>query len=394
LTYFLQAVLIAGAIYTTVWWRPVILRLQVVGWAVAVSAIAWKYGIEAQLGFYSNDQIQYASTVRTLLNWNWGTGESATLFWWLEYSKIPYPMAALPLALAGVHVALALKTVSLIFLLALSNDLLRRYRCEGGYGQFRILYITGCGFIGGFFSLLALRDTMMMYFVYRFATDRTLTGRLISFAVILLLRSHLAAALIAAEIMVAAWTWVMSRRNLAYIEAPLLICGGVLVGIGLFYWNFGALQTPGYGISEVKEIVSNFVGLQFLTQQEKFVRLSVGELLASRLLFSDTVVIPIAFTVICLLCGGIFTYRHRLALVAFSVYIGIVTNTDFNSFRQNIPLMPLMGMLILDIYRSRESRKLGMRASGELGNSPNPTVADGRHWYKHAGYRAARNVRL
>jgi len=36
-----------------------------------------------------------------------------------------------------------------------------------------------------------------------------------------------------------------------------------------------------------------------------------------------------------------------LITTSFSIYVGLVTNTDFNSFRQNIPFMPVMGLVIL-----------------------------------------------
>jgi hypothetical protein len=44
-------------------------------------------------------------------------------------------------------------------------------------------------------------------------------------------------------------------------------------------------------------------------------------------------------------------------LLAFAVYVSIVTNTDFNSFRQNIPLMPLMGMVLLDFLKDRKMQR-------------------------------------
>lgn len=339
-----------------VWRRHLILRLQVLAWSIAVAFIAWRFGTEAQLGFYSNDQLQYASVVRILQRWNWGEGESATLFWWLDFAKIPFTLTALPLTLTGINVALALKTTSLVCLLAISNEILDRYPRRDLGRQFQLLYITGTGIVGGFFSVLALRDTMMMYFVFRFATNRSVTGRLISIAVIFLLRSHLAIALITAEIVMTAWKWGTNRSRLGYIEVPLLMAGGLGIGIGLFYLRFGALQSAGYGLNETKEIASNFVGLQFLVQNERFVKLSVSELLLLRVLFSDTIAIPIAFTTASLFFPTKLNYRSKFILVAFCIYLGIVTNTDFNSFRQNIPFMPLMGLAVLDIIQIQKLR--------------------------------------
>jgi len=238
LLYVVQALLIGGVLYAIVWRQHRILRLQVIAWTIGVSAIAWRYSTEGQLGFYSNDQLQYAAIVRILMNWQWYEGESATLFWWTEYSKIPYPGAAVPLALAGVHVALALKTVSLVCLLALSRELLQRYDATRFTDQIKILYLTGCGLIGTFFSLVALRETMMMYFTYRYVTDRSLIGRLLAIVAVFLLRSHLAAALVVAEIVLAVWKWITRDRRLGFAEAPALIIIGVTLGYMMFSCAF------------------------------------------------------------------------------------------------------------------------------------------------------------
>jgi hypothetical protein len=169
--------------------------------------------------------------------------------------------------------------------------------------QIAVLYLTGCGLIGTFFSLVALRETMMMYFVYCYATNRRLSSKIVFLALIFLLRSHLAAALLVAEVALAAWTWLTRGRRIGFAEAPILIVGGVTLGYLMFSWRFNGiqgydifrrLQTPfnsNFGITETVQTASNFAGLQFLTAAEAFVRLSVSELLLLRLVFSDTVMI-------------------------------------------------------------------------------------------------------
>jgi hypothetical protein len=106
----------------------------------------------------------------------------------------------------------------------------------------------------------------------------------------------------------------------------------------------------------VIQIASNFAGLQFATSHEAFVRLSVSELLLLRIIFSDTILTPLVFTVVCFVFGNKLSERHRFVLLVFCIYVAIVTNTDFNSFRQNIPLMPLLGLVILDIIGERRRR--------------------------------------
>lgn len=367
-TYIAQALLIAGVLYALLRRQPIVLRLQIIGWVIGVIGIWWRYG-EGQLGFYSNDQIHYASIVRILVHETW----PRTIAWWLDYSKIPYPATAVPLALIGVHATLALKTVSLVCLLALSYQLLNRFPDSRATRQAGVLYLTGCGLIGSFFSLLALRETMMMFFVFRFATDKSLGGRLISLIALFLLRSHLAAAVVLAELALTTWNWLTQRRPLRYFETPVLIVMGVTIGTMLFTWRiasvnkqdvFSRLKTPfsgDFGIVETLQVASNFAGLQFLTAHEAYVKLSITDLLLLRVVFSDTVLIPLTFTISCLVLGPWLRERHRFTLLAFSIYVSIVTNTDFNSFRQNIPFMSMMGVVILEAFRDRRFHGVSTR---------------------------------
>ena len=48
--------------------------------------------------------------------------------------------------------------------------------------------------------------------------------------------------------------------------------------------------------------------------------------------------------------------QSRLVLLSFSIYVGLVTNTDFNSFRQNIPFMAVMGLVILHHLKQSPAR--------------------------------------
>jgi len=372
--YVAQALTIGAVLLALVRNQPIILRLQVLGWTLGVCAIMWRHGVEGQLNFYSNDQNQYASIVRILVTEAW----PRTPQWWIEFSKIPFPMAAYPLALLGIHVALALKTVSLVCILALTNELLRRYDAERFWGQVRAIYITGCGLIGSFFSLLALRETMMMYFVYRYVTDKSLSGRVVSVIILFLLRSHLAAAVVLAELAIATWRWLTGRRSLGYGEPLVLMIGGATLGTMLFSWRFAningldgfaRLKTPfsgNYGIAETVQVASNYAGLQFLTAHEAYVKMPIIDLLLLRVVFSDTVLIPLGFTLACILLGPRLRERHKFTLLAFSIYVSIVTNTDFNSFRQNIPFMPLMGMVVLDAL---DERRLARMRSREVGRA-------------------------
>lgn len=357
--YILQVVLIGSLVSWFVHHEVSVVRLQVVIWMLGVAAIAWRFGLAEQLNFYSNDQSYYSDLVRSFST----EGIPWDVDVWLG-SKTPYTVAALPLALAGIHPTLALKTVSLICVLALTRSVLGITRSTKLKNQSITLWLTACGIIGTFFSLLALRETMMMLFVYRYATSQSLAVRGISLIALYLLRPHLAAAVFAAEVVMTAWRVVRGRLNLGSAESPSLIAVGVILGTALYSWGaFGSsnLRTPfsgGWGIAQATRVASNFVGLQFLTVREETVEFSITRLLLLRLVLSETIVIPVAFTVICLFFSRRLNDRARFTLLAFTTYSSVVIGTDFNSFRQNIPFMPLMGLVVLGAIRSQNEASL------------------------------------
>jgi len=354
--YLLQVALIGGLISWFVRCDAFVVRLQVLVWTLGVAVIVWRFGPVEQLSFYSNDQIYYSDIVQSL--------SVAGIPWdvdvWLG-SKIPYTVAALPLALAGVHPTLALKAVSLVCLVVLTRSVFDANRSRTHKDQIVTLWLTACGAIGTFFSTLALRETMMMLFVYRFATSQSLVTRGMSLIALYLLRPHLAAAVFAAEVMMVVWRLVRGRLSLGTAETPSLIAVGVTLGTTLFSWGVGGssnLRTPfsgDWGIEQAIRVSSNFVGLQFLTVRAETVEFSVSRLLLLRLVLNETILIPVAFTVVCLFFYRTLNDRARFTLLAFTIYSSVVIGTDFNSFRQNIPFMPLMGLVVLSVIRSRNT---------------------------------------
>ena len=354
--YLAQAVLIGGLFSWFMRHETLVIRLQVMIWTLGVAVIAWRLGLVEQLNFYSNDQRYYSQVVNLFS----ATGIPLDVDDWLG-SKTPYTVAALLLALAGVHPTLALKTVSLVCLLALTRSVLDANRSRTHKDRIVTLWLTACGSIGTFFSLLALRETMMMLFVYRFATSQSLATRGVSLIALYLLRPHLAAAVFAAEAVMVVWRLVRGRVSLGTAETPSLIAVGVTLGTTLFSWGMGGssnLRTPfsgDWGIEQAIRVSSNFVGLQFLTVREETVEFSITRLLLLRLVLNETIVIPVAFTIVCLFLYRQLNDRARFTLLAFTIYSSVAIGTDFNSFRQNIPFMPLMGLMVLDMIRSRNA---------------------------------------
>lgn len=364
--YTLQALVIGATLFALVNNR--ILQAQILVWTVGVVAVAWRYDLSDQLSFYSNDQVYYTAIVRILWSGDWPTD----LSWWLDSGKIPYTFSALPLTLMGVHETLALKAVSLICFLSLTSLVLNRSNSSQLTTQVRGLYLTGCGMIGSFFSILALRETMMMLFAYLFATSRTASVRVASIMALGILRSHLAIALILAELIITVWQWFVRRQNMGFGFAPTLTILGVVIGNSLYtvrLRDLRGLEVPffnNWGIREIIQIASNYVGLQFLTSESWNINFSITDLLMLRVVLSETVVIPALFITLMLFAAPRMTRVDHVTLLAFSIYISIATNTDFNSFRQNIPFMPLMGLAIIHFLdASRHSTRHSNSTSSE-----------------------------
>jgi hypothetical protein len=336
-----------------------VLQFQTLGWITITIWIVMSVGVWEQRNFYSNDQRLHAEVVDRYLA---GT-LNLDLDWWLGLSRAPYTVPAACLAAIGLHPLLALKTISLLSLLATSSMLSRYLKSMTNTAVVVSTYLTATGLIGVFFAALALRETMMMSLVLLFFASRSSAAKGSALLGLGLLRPHLAAAVLIGSLVGLALhklrrdSTATPLTNFAYLgTAPIL---------GYYVYSFGLqfqLRVDGifghtWGISPVLRIASNFVGLQFLTVRESTVEFSTTSLLLLRLLLSETIIIPLLFTTVVML-----TRRHSLLMQSvmwsFGIYVGIVTNTDFNSFRQNIPFMPVMGLVILLAWKEhRESRR-------------------------------------
>jgi len=367
--YIFQTFVVGATLLALFRGHPRLVQLQIIIWTLGVAAIAWRYGLVEQLNFYSNDQRYYETVVMRFLSERTFISDAFSI----EGSKLPYTGSALVLTFAGIHPTLALKTVSLVSLLVLINGVLSKYGARTLTQQSQVLFFTGCGGIGFFFSMLALRETMMMLFVFRYATGTSTVSRLISLAVLYLLRPHLALALLVGECVITLWRWIRGRDRVGYLEIGVLVSLSTVIGASLYALQFDVLQGGNkfqegiLGVTQVTRVASNFVGLQFLTVPEGTVNFSISSLLVLRVVLSETILIPVGFTVACLLLAYRMKMHHLFILSSFTIYVSVVTNTDFNSFRQNIPFMPLLGFVILDMIRLRRGESRTIQSQRPVG---------------------------
>lgn len=350
--YLLQVAFVGGLLSLLLRNSHWVLRVQVLIWTVATALIAARYGLIEQLNFYSNDQRYHTEVVQAF------TQRLGDVDFLMTGSRLPYTLPAFVLYSVGLHPTLALKTVSLVCLLLLTSSLRPLLANKRRKSQASILLITGCGAIGLFYSVLAMRETMMMLVVTRIFLSRSPAERALLILCTYLLRPHLAVSLVLA--LVLTWMWRQSRATKK--ETPLTVsfitvCG-LLIGYHMYSFGltalYGVADTFGHkwGIEPITRIASNYVGLQFLTARSETVEFSIRSLLLLRIFLSETILIPTLFTLL------VFSKSHRLGtlhtsvLLGFSIYVSLVTNTDFNSFRQNIPFMPIMGLTVLYLLKS------------------------------------------
>lgn len=350
--YIAQVVLIGCGALLLLARSSLILQLQVVIWMIGVTVLVLRFGSTEQLNFYSNDQRYYVDIVSqiALLDIN------LDLDWWLSYSKVPYTLPAGIFAAMGIAPSLALKTISLLCLLLLTRLVLDTFRPQTARATFLTVFFTACGGIGLFYSILALRETMMMLFATYFFVSKVPTTRVIALALLLLLRPHLAAALLVGALFVQVWESLRNHRRESTLSVAVLAVMSVVGGYFLYmfglWWQFRLVGVVGHqwGIAAATRAASNFVGLQFLTARSETVEFSLASLLALRILLPETILIPLGFMLVLLLRPAATTTIGRTALVSLAMYIGLVTNTEFNSFRQNIPFMAVMGIMILHAW--------------------------------------------
>jgi len=347
--YVAQIIGIAAVLLVLLRHQSWVLQAQVIVWSIATATLASRFGLIEQLYFYSNDQLYHLDVVLTLSKNLWGIDVE----WWTTASRFPYTLPAVALYGVGIEPALALKTISLICLLLSTKDVLASIRPLSNKTTFFALLLTACGTIGLLYSILALRETMMMLLATRFVRSTSPTTRLAVALLLFVLRSHLAVSLMLGALIV----WIYRHLRQQKLETVLTVATAIIGSsvIGWWLYSYGVTSTSGiqgffsrsWGISIITRIASNFFGLQFLTVRSETVEFSLLSLLLLRLILIETILIPSLFTLRILTRPNSLNQQSMLIATSFAIYVGLVTNTDFNSFRQNIPFMPVMGLSIL-----------------------------------------------
>jgi hypothetical protein len=324
-------------------------------WLFGVIAIYVRYR-EGQVLFYSNDQQFHQQVIEYYIPIE---GIHLNAFFGLRYIlTVPVYL----LAKLGINAMLLLKFIQLVFLLLTYRQ--ARAFLSRDQIAIRFWHITCiAGPITVFMSLLSLRDLILAYCAVAFMANRSMSYRLFAITLALSLRPHLAVALAFGFFAADVFTRIHKTKPIVYLLAFSVLSytfGCLAFPIGAAIQHNAMFEGPSNVFSQLKfsRLVINFVGLQFLALNDEnglIVARSTVSLLLSRLVFFDTILIPVLFLKSGISRISYLTKEKIMVLMSFLFFYGIVSQTTWNSTRQNIPFLACMGILaVADIEHFRK----------------------------------------
>jgi hypothetical protein len=324
-------------------------------WLVGVIAIYARYR-EDQVLFYSNDQLFHQDVIEYYLSIE---GIRIREIISLRY-LLTVPVFLI--SLLGFNAMLMIKFLQLSALLLVYNRS-KKFMSE----NFLMIRFWQLPLIAGpllvFMSLLSLRDVLLAYFALVFVSSSDRNSRILGLGGAFLLRPHLGVALAFGFILSYFYSkWKPKLQGLALSSIALLsyATGTIAYWIGVVIQKGVNFDTPKTTFTQLKffQLAANFFGLQFLTLNDpdnQIVDASTFSLLLSRLVFSETILIPMLFLIAVFRHPDFLRKQKISTLLAFFFFYGVVSQTSYNSTRQNIPFLVCMGVIaVADIEHFRK----------------------------------------
>ena len=327
-------------------------------WLIGICAIYFRYGLD-QVIFYSNDQEIHQRIIRTYLENEGFILRSAIQHRYL----ITYPTFLL--SKIGFDEVLVLKTIQILSLIGIYFKSKSILSSKGMTPKFWHFVFMASPLLF-FFSLLALRDLTLALFTVSYVFANKFKNRAVFSLLIFLLKPHLAIALLFGTF--ALFVFQRFRPRFQLFSALIFVSASYVVGS--FSYSVGSLFRDGFfpGLpsdffsqTKIFQVFLNFSGLQFfslLNDKDSIVATPTHFLLLARIILFDTFLIPLSFVVVVTFCLRELKRESFLVFMSFSYYLGLVSQTDFNSTRQNIPFLAAMGIVaVVNIEAAKSSRR-------------------------------------
>ena len=326
-------------------------------WVVAVIGIYARYKTD-QIYFYSNDQEYH------LLLMNYYIPIEGLNFGFTELTNWRYPVI-LPsyfLSKVGFDPILANKFIHFLYLIATYKSgqrFLAQHKIRPKWWHVAIF----CGPLLIFMSALALRDLAIAFFMMSFFLERNPALRVLGLVGTLLLRPHLAVAVVVGSLI----SFLFKNLKIRYFIPGIALFTVITYTLGSYIYFVGAtvkekipLRAPTEIFTQFKftRFAANFFGLQFLTLDDTVVAASIPALFLSRLVFFDTLLTPLIFLIVLFMPLAKWNQLRTSVFFTFVFFYGLVSQTDWNSSRQNMPFFVMMGLVaIVGIEGRKASRE-------------------------------------
>jgi len=323
-------------------------------WVIAVITIYHRFGAD-QINFYSNDQAYHSLLLNYYLPYEGIPLRMEELLSW----RYPVVLPAYFISKVGFDGILLLKFSQLVYLVLIyetGKRFLVQHNIKVRY--WHIIFFAGPTLI--FMSSLALRDLALAFFFMYSIIGKNPLVRIIGFLATALLRPHLAVALLFGFLASMAFKRVKNRLFipiLAFATIGAYILGSYMYRFGATIKDGAPLQSPNEIFSQLKitRLGANFLGLQFLTLGETVVKASISTLFLSRLIFFDTFLIPMSFLIVLLFAPIKWNHIRITIYFTFIFFYGLISDTDWNSSRQNIPFFVMMGLVAIVGMEARKA---------------------------------------
>ena len=326
-------------------------------WLIAVVGIYARYKTD-QVFFYSNDQNYHLQLMRYYI-----PVEGINLgFDGLTNWRYPVILPAYFLSKIGFDPILANKFIHFLYLIATYKSgqrFLAQHKIRAKWWHVALF----CGPIAIFMSTLALRDLAISFFVMSFFLERNPTFRVLGLVGTLLLRPHLAVAIIVGTSI----SFLFKNIKIKYFIPGIALFTVLTYTLGSYIYFVGAtikdkipLRAPTEVFTQFKftRFAANFFGLQFLTLDDTVVAASIPALFLSRLVFFDTLLTPLIFLIILFMPAAKWNQLRTSVFFTFVFFYGLISQTNWNSSRQNMPFFVMMGLVaIVGIEARKASRE-------------------------------------
>jgi hypothetical protein len=329
-------------------------------WVVAVIYIYSRYGAE-QITFYSNDQAFHWDLLNQYIPREGIPIRLEEMLGW----RYPVILPVYFISKLGFDGILLLKFSQLVYLILIYR-LGRRFISRNGIIP-RWWHVTlFCGPIFIFMSTLALRDIAIAFFAASFMLESNHPMRIVGLVGTLLLRPHLAVAMIVGLIIGYLLKNIKPKYLIPAISLGTLITytfGSIMYFVGATFKDKIPLRlaTDLFNQEKFVRFSANLFGLQFLTllnTEFEAVDASVSSLLLARVVFFDTFLTPLLFLIVLFSFSPKWGQLRLSVFFTFTFFYGLISQTDWNSSRQNMPFFVMMGLVaIVGIEARKASRE-------------------------------------